>query len=277
MASDRTKGTVIAYYPGGDFPSVSVTGERCDQMCEHCRGVHLRSMIPVLSGEELSHLAHSLKDRGCSGYLLSGGCDANGSVPVGMFAGSVKESSSGLLVNVHAGFISKEEADELAASGVSCFSVDIHQDRGEMRTVLHLDRDPEDYSKLLDILMSTGVKVVPHMTVGFGYNDLNLSGDLVASKGLKDVVLLSMVPTPGTMVEESVISEDAVMDAIGILREKGLNVILGCMRDRSLRTLERRCIEAGITRLANPSLETLKWAEDNGYSVVKRKICCCFD
>ena len=276
MASDRTKGTVVAYYPGSDFPSVSVTGDRCDQMCEHCRAVHLRSMIPVSSGDDLSNLAHSLKDKGCGGYLLSGGCDANGSVPVGGFAKAVRDSSSGLLVNIHAGFISKTEADELADAGVSCFSVDIHQDRGEMMTVLHLDRDPEDYSELLDILISTGVKVVPHITVGFGYNDLNLSGELVASKGLKDVVLLSMVPTEGTMVEESVITEDAVMDAIDILREKGLNVILGCMRDRSLRNLERRCIDAGITRLANPSLETLRWAEENGYSVEKKRVCCCF-
>ena len=276
MSSDRTKGTVIAYYPGNDFLSVSVTGDRCDQMCEHCRGAHLRSMIPISGNDDLSDLAHGLKEKGCTGYLLSGGCDANGSVPVGGFARTVKESSSGLLVNVHAGFISKAEADELAEAGVSCFSVDIHQDRGEMMTVLHLDRDPKDYSELLDTLISTGVKVVPHITVGFGYNDLNLSGELVASKGLKDVVLLSMVPTEGTMVEESVISEDAVMDAIGILKEKGLNVILGCMRDRSLRNLERRCIEAGILRLANPSLETLKWAEENGYKVEKKKFCCCF-
>ena len=27
---------------------------------------------------------------------------------------------------------------------------------------------------------------------------------------------------------------------------------------------------------ANPSVETLKWAEENGYSVEKRKMCCCF-
>ena len=143
-------------------------------------------------------------------------------------------------------------------------------------TVLHLDRDPKDYSELLDILIATGVRVVPHLTVGFGYNDLALSADLVASKGLKDVVLLSMVPTEGTMVEESVISEDAVMDAVGILQEKGLNVILGCMRDRSLRGLEKRCIQAGVTRLANPSAETLRWAEENGYKVEKKKMCCCF-
>ena len=245
-------------------------------MCEHCKGVHLRGMIPVSGKDEFSDLAHSLKDKGCTGLLLSGGCDANGSVPVSPHADAISEVSSDLLVNVHAGFITKNEAERLAGSGISCFSVDIHQDKGEMMTVLHLDRDPKDYSELLDILIGTGVKVVPHLTVGFGYNDLALSADFVASKGLKDVVLLSMMPTEGTMVEESVISEDAVMDAVAILQEKGLNVILGCMRDRSLRGLEKRCIQAGVTRLANPSAETLKWAEENGYTVEKRKMCCCF-
>ena len=276
MAPGQHKGTIIAYYPGNGFPSVSVTGTRCEQMCEHCRAKHLKGMIPVSNDDELDDLALSLIDRGCEGYLLSGGCDSGGSVPLEGFAKAVARTSDRLMVNVHPGFITKETASELAASGVSCFSVDIHQDRGEMMTVLHLDRDPKEYSELLDILIGTGVRVVPHITVGFGYNDLSLSANLVASKGLKDVVLLSMVPTEGTMVEESVITEDAVMEAVSILNEKGLDVILGCMRDRSLRGLERRCIEAGIRRLANPSAETLRWAEENGYAVEKRNICCCF-
>ena len=276
MDPKATERTVVAYYPGNDFPSVSVTGTRCDQMCEHCRGVHLRGMIPVANKEEFSDLAQSLISKGCTGLLLSGGCDANGSVPVPSYADAVSGVSKDLLVNVHAGFVTKDEAERLAGSGISCFSVDVHQDAGEMRTVLHLDRDPKDYSELLDILIGTGVKVVPHLTVGFGYNDLALSADLVASKGLKDVVLLSMMPTEGTIIEEPVITEDAVMDAVSILQEKGLDVILGCMRDRSLRGLERRCIQAGVMRLANPSADTLKWAEENGYRVEKKRMCCCF-
>ena len=277
MSPKESKGTVIAYYPGNDYPSVSVTGTRCEQMCEHCKGKHLMGMIPVKDNDELSKLAQSLADRGCTGYLLSGGCDFNGSVPVEAFSKGIMSTSSVLKVNVHAGFVTEDEARELAEAGISCFSVDIHQDRGEMFSVLHLDRDPEDYSELLDILIGTGVKVVPHVTVGFGYNDLALSADLIASKGLKDVVLLSMMPTEGTAVEESVLTEDAVMDAVGILKERGLEVILGCMRDRSLRGLERRCIESGIRRLTNPSAETLRWAEDNGYKVEKRRMCCCLD
>ena len=115
MAPKSSEKMVIAYYPGNDFPSVSVTGTRCDQMCEHCKGVHLRGMIPVSGKDEFSDLAHSFKDKGCTGLLLSGGCDANGSVPVSPYADAISEVSSDLLVNVHAGFITKNEAERLAA------------------------------------------------------------------------------------------------------------------------------------------------------------------
>ena len=70
MASKSIKGTVIAYYPGNDFPSISVTGTRCDQMCEHCRAVHLRGMIAAEDVESFSNLAQSLAKKGCKGYLL---------------------------------------------------------------------------------------------------------------------------------------------------------------------------------------------------------------
>lgn len=277
MVSEGKMTTITAYYPGRGFPSISVTGVRCDQMCEHCRGYHLRSMTPVSNPDDLKVLAQSILDEGGEGFLLSGGCDIGGTVPVMGYAKAVSEISQDLCVNVHAGFITENEAKELVEAGVSYFSVDVHQNEGEIRSVLHLDRTAEDYSKLIDGIMSAGGKVIPHITVGFGYDDLLRSGELIVSKGLKDVVLLSLVPTPGTEVEESVLTEDAVLEAVKILSDMGLNVILGCMRDRSLRTLEIRCIQAGITRIANPSFDTVKWAKENGYEVVKKNVCCCVD
>lgn len=277
MVPDTSKKCIMAYYPGADFPSASVTGGRCDLMCEHCRAVHLKGMVPVEDDGSFLDLAQSVLERNGTGILLSGGCDGEGTVPVIRRISAVRTVSPDLEINVHAGFVTAEEAAELAEAGVSCFSVDIHQDEGEIRSVLHLQKSADDYSHLLDILLATGVKVMPHLTAGFGRDDLWMSAKLVLSKGIKDVVLLSMMPTEGTAVEESVLSEDAVVYAVRMLQDMGLNVILGCMRDRSLRNLERMCIEAGVNRIANPSIETLKWAEQNGYEVVKRRICCCYD
>lgn len=257
------------------FPSISVTGTKCSQMCEHCKSLHIKGMISVSNDDDLLALAHSISNKKGTGFLLSGGCDTNGSIPIEKYANCLKDIPKGLLVNAHTGFITSQKAKNLANSGVSCFSVDVHQDKKEIRSILHLDRDPDDYSKLLDILKSTGVKVVPHLTVGFSYDDFILSAELVKSKDLKDVVLLSMVPTKGTIVEKS-LSDNTIVDAVKILHKKKLNVTIGCMRDRTLRDLERKCIESGVNKIANPSLETIAWANKNGYKIERRNTCCCF-
>ncbi len=263
--------------PGRKFPSVSVTGTRCDEMCSHCKGVHLRGMEPAETREKMNELTHSLVRDHSTGVLISGGCDAGGSVPVPFFSDRIRSMvDSGLSVNVHAGFMKKDEISELVDSGVSCFSVDVHQDPNIISSVLNLKRPPEDYSRLIDDILAAGGKVVPHITVGFGYDDLFLSADLIRSKGLKNVVLLALMPTKGTDIEGSVIGEDAVVSAVEILSEEmGLNVALGCMRDRSLRGLEKKCIEAGVRRIANPSKETVSWARDNGYEITEEELCCC--
>jgi len=256
--------TLVFCTPGSSFPSVSVTGDRCELMCEHCMGKHLMGMKDIdtacLSAEK--------------GMLVSGGCDLSGAVPVfSQFERLRMISDEGMVLNVHMGFSPKEEIIEIGKLNV-IFSVDIHQDPGVISSVLHLDRSPAVYSQLLDTMISTGKKVIPHITVGFGTDDLYLSGKLVKSKGLDKIVLLTMVPTEGTAVEDVMIPEDAILSAVDMLIEMGLDVTLGCMRDRRLRTLERRCIERGVSRIANPSKETMNWAKDNGYEIIEEKLCC---
>lgn len=256
--------TLVFCKPGTSFPTVSVTGDRCDQMCEHCMGKHLLGM------RDLDSALRTAKN----GMLISGGCDVNGAVPAYMFYDRLKElSDKEMMLNLHTGFSPRKEIEELGKLNI-VFSVDVHQDPGVISSVLHLNRPPSDYSDLLDTMMSTGRKVVPHLTVGFGTDDLYLSGRLVRSKGLEKVVLLSMVPTEGTAVENVNIPEKAILSAIDMLNEIGLEVTLGCMRDRRLRTLETKCIEKGVTRIANPSNETVEWAKRNGFKIIEEELCC---
>lgn len=259
-----TEKTLFVCRPGNDFPSISVTGDRCDLMCEHCLGKHLKGMKSPSEGMSAAK----------TGMLLSGGCDADGAVPVHSYIDMAEElSSRGLPINVHTGFSSDRDIADFGRLNV-VFSVDVHQDPGVISSILHLDRKPEDYSKLLDTMIATGKKVIPHITVGFGTDDLYLSAKLIQSKGLKKVVLLSMVPTEGTIVEDVAISEDAILKAVDIMTEMGLEISLGCMRDRRLRMLERRCIEKGVKRIANPSNETVQWAKDNGCLIIEEPLCC---
>lgn len=267
---------LILCYNGKSFPSVSVTGGRCIQMCEHCRGRHLSGMTATETSDALLTEARRIKAAGGSGLLISGGADAAGRVPVSDHADAIgRIVSEGLDVNVHAGFIDRGEAERLVRSGVTRFSVDVHQDREIIREFMHLDKEPEDYGRLIDIIREAGGVPVPHITLGFGERDLFLSLRLLESKGIKEVVVLALVPTLGTVTEYSTMDEDAVAGAVLMMSVMGFSVTLGCMRDRTLRGLEIKCIQAGARRIANPSAGTVRWAEENGFSIETDHRCCC--
>ncbi|MDR0888073.1 MAG: radical SAM protein [Candidatus Methanoplasma sp.] len=273
MANDGSK--LTDYRPGALFPSVSVTGSRCDEMCGHCKGIHLKHMVPATTDEQILRTAENIKNSGGKGILLSGGCDVHGTVPLISFLETIgKIVGMGLEVNVHAGFLTEDEASKLVDAGVKDFSVDVHQDPDVIRSVLNLDRRPEDYRDLLRIIMDAGGHPMPHITAGFGTADLYYSAQLIRDLGISEVVLLTLVPTKGTEFEEPSITEAAILDAVDTVRNMGLDVILGCMRDRSLRTLEIGCIEHGVRKIANMSRSTLKWAEENGFEIITDNRCC---
>jgi len=267
---------VVDCSPGKSFPAVSVTGKSCDLRCDHCRGKHLESMVQAMTSEDLHNIASKIKLERGKGVLLSGGCDINGTVPLLDHVDDIVEISKlGLEINAHSGFISEKEAKDLVSAGIDCFSVDVHQDPDVISSVFHLKKTDADYADLLGIIMSVGGKVVPHLTVGFGTYDLRQSAMLVKEKGFVDVVLNSLVPTEGTIAGDAFLSEDAILSAVDMLQKIGLDITLGCMRDRSLRGLEIKCIEKGITRIANMSQTAKKWAADNGYIIFTDNRCCC--
>ncbi|MBM4237596.1 MAG: radical SAM protein, partial [Euryarchaeota archaeon] len=163
------KRKVIAFFPGKDFPSISVTGGRCDLQCDHCRGRHLRGMIPVSSPGDLLDLARGLEARGGAGFLLSGGCGPDGRIPLEDYhevIGKIKRETD-LAVNVHTGLLDRGSAASLVRSAPDCLSVDIVQDERVISDVLHLRSSPRAYEETLDALFGSGARViVPHICVG---------------------------------------------------------------------------------------------------------------
>jgi Uncharacterized homolog of biotin synthetase len=263
----------IFYEPGRKFPAVSVTGAVCEQMCEHCKGHHLRNMIPAVSSEELIAEASRIKREGGTGMLISGGCDVNGKVPVSELAEAIgKVKGMGLEINLHAGFLTESEAETLVRSGVDRFSTDVHQDPGIIKDVLHLEQGPEAYAETIRNIMNAGGSVVPHVTSGFG-KDLELSMELLKTLNVSNVVVLALVRTPGTDNVEP--SQETVLKDIRKLIDSGFNIILGCMRSRNYESLEIECMKMGVRHIANPSRKTLKWAMENDIVYEMFETCCC--
>lgn len=270
------KDTLVSRSPGKGFLTVSVTGKKCDLMCSHCSGKHLAGMTPVSGPDELLKIAEESFYSGTKGILISGGCDKNGKVPLRHYLPAIRKLSDlGLRVNIHPGLITEDELPLFSNLKKTYLSIDVHQDPEVIRKVFHLS-DPDIYAKTLDVALSAGCNVIPHLTVGLSEKDFFESVKLLKEKEIKDVVLLGLVPTEGTEFEHRITAEDEIVGAVKTLIGTGFNVTLGCMRDRRMRNLERRCIEAGIRKIANLSQETECWAKSEGYEVLRENMCCCF-
>ncbi len=264
--------TITVYRPGRAFPSVSVTGERCQLLCEHCHGRFLKGMAPVAGPGDLLALAEDLRSQGGTGFLLSGGCDTNGKVPLLPYMGTVHriKSTTGLLVNLHPGLVSREEADLLARSLADRASFDLVLDPEVIRSRMHLDRTPEDYlDSFHSLCRAFPGRVAPHVLLGPGREGYEQEAVREACREeVPCVILLSLV---GEKVDDR---QGRSLRAVKEVRDHGRTALLGCMRPRGDPDLEMSSLEAGAQGLASPSAETMKRMKERGWRVEERRYCC---
>jgi uncharacterized radical SAM superfamily protein len=251
-------------------------------MCDYCQGHYLEGMVAVDSAGGLLTLAHELEAQGARGFLLSGGCDPRGKVPLQGFLGVVarlKEETS-LAINIHTGIIdSPEEARALVTCGADCLSVDIVQDPDVMTRKMHLERGPEDYARTLELLFAEGARnVAPHVCIGLSSS---IEGEmsslrLISRYPVGSVILLSFLPARGTPTSSmrSPDRERVIEVAKAAVEMVKAPVTLGCMRPRGDWGLETELIRAGVRSVTMPAPRTVRWAESNEYEIEWREECC---
>jgi uncharacterized radical SAM superfamily protein len=273
-----------AYYPSRRFPSISVTGSRCQLGCSHCGGHYLEGMLGAETPDQLRLLASELEDRGCAGFLLSGGCDQAANVPLSAYAPAIADikRNTRLKVSVHPGLIGEAEAAGLVDAGVDIFCIDVVQDLAVIQGVFGLNVTPQAYEDALASLFRAGAeRVVPHICVGLngGQRTAERSAvEMVARYDISSLALLSFIPTPGTrMALSPIVTDDHFLEIVGHAVDKvRCPVTLGCMRPRGNPDLEVRCCEAGISGIAVPAVETVRRLERLGVIMEKKEICCSF-
>ncbi len=264
--------SIAVYRPGKAFPSFSVTGARCQLQCEHCRGRFLKGMAPVTGPEQLLALADDVRSRGGTGFLLSGGCDARGKVPLLPFIEAVRKikSTTQLMVNLHPGLVSEAEAGILASSLADRVSFDLVLDEGVIRHRMHLDSSPDDHLRSFRALCQAFPgRVAPHVLLGTGKEVRELEAIREACREeVPCVILLALI---GEKVSDM---EGRLLRGVEEARSHGRAVLIGCMRPRGNPDLEMRALEAGAEGIASPSAETLKRIREKGWKVEERQCCC---
>ncbi len=284
-ARDRLLGMEIRfYYPLPRFPNVSVTGGGCSLGCKHCGGHYLRGMVSTETPSKLKAFCMRLEADGGIGLLVSGGCDAEGRVPLGRFLSALRwvKENTDLIVNVHTGLLDHGQAEEISSTGIDIVSVDIVGSNETIRRVYGLNATVDDYMETLNSLKDARVPhIVPHICVGLDFGKIR--GEAAALKMAQGidpelVVILGLMPTPGTAMESvEPPSAKVIARAVAATRlmfpEAG--VALGCMRPRSGKGwIEELAMRAGASRLVLPSRSTIEKVEAEGFRVLHLDGCC---
>jgi uncharacterized radical SAM superfamily protein len=266
----------------GKYSAISITGSRCDLMCDHCQGKLLEPMIPAADPAALLKTCLALAQKGDCGVLISGGCNRDGCLPWEPFLPAIRavKEKTRLFVSVHAGFIREKDAAGLKQAGVDQALVDVVGDDETLQRIYHVPFGVERIVAGLDALQKAGLPVVPHIVCGLDYGRMRgeqQALDIVARFAIEQVVILSLMGIPGTPVQRvSPPRAEAVAGLIAMarLRMPRTPISLGCARTRGNDRLDVLAIDAGVSRMALPSDAAIERAQAYGLDIRYRKSCC---
>jgi len=270
------------FYPNRKFPAISITGTSCSLNCLHCNKHYLEKMENIMAPEELEKLAFKLARKGGTGFLLSGGYNEESIVPLEPYLDTISKikSETNLKINVHPGLVSFRQAKDLADAGVDAVSFDLITNDEVITKVIRSNKQGKDYIESFKALIKAGLKVVPHVCLGlyFGDDKGNLEAiETVLVHDIPLIVFLTLIPTKGTLMEESeTIGEDYFSKFIIYTRlnKPNLEQALGCMRVR-YGLFEQKAIIAGINRIATPKRKTIDFAKNDLGLVIEQIETCC--
>jgi len=291
-AARANHGSAFTFYlPGmirlgserGRYPAVSLTGNRCDLLCEHCKGRLLEPMIPVHDPDGLFRVAARLEEKGALGILLSGGSDACGRLPWERFYEAIARinEKTGLFMSAHVGFPDSVTCENLKKAGIKQALMDVMGDYETATRVYHL-KSEEVVMSSLESISQSGLATAPHVVAGLFYG--RLGGERKAleiiSRCRPDVlVIVVLSPLKGTPMASVVPPsplEVARLVAEARLLMPEVPIALGCERPRNRQgwMLERLALRAGATRMAVWSDEAVQEAVRLGLEPRFQLTCC---
>jgi uncharacterized radical SAM superfamily protein len=290
--SRRHHGDQVTFYlPGmirygnrrGLYPAISLTGDRCELLCEHCKGLLLQPMIQVEDPEALLTKCRNLAHSGRVGVLLSGGSDSEGRLPWERFYEAISEvkSETGLFISVHSGFPDLATAARLKQAGVDQALIDIMGDEETARRIYHLDGLHTVIDSFENLVVS-GLEVVPHIVAGLMYGRIQAEYEALQTvarfqpASLVIVVLTPLKGTPMSGVSTPSPAEIGSLIAAARLMMPSIPISLGCERPRNAdgQLMEELAIQAGATRMALWSQKTVDLAVSLGLQPRFQPTCC---
>lgn len=277
--------TIHCYYPGKNFPPISVTGTWCALNCKHCKKHYLKHMISAPTPSKLFEICLKLYEKGAKGFLISGGNTKNGYVPLENFVDVLKrvKRETNLIINVHTGLIPLKLAKQLAKTEIDYASIDIVGDTSTIKEIYQIEKTPKDYQTALKTLEEAGVKgISPHICIGLHYGEIKHELNalkIISTISPSTIVLIALKPTPKTLMQN--ISPPspqtiATITAITRILFPKTSIALGCMIPGGKQKTETEllAVKAGANKLTIPTHQTQRQLQKQKYTLKHHETCC---
>jgi uncharacterized radical SAM superfamily protein len=218
--------------------------------------------------------------QGVDSYLVSGGCNTEGAVPLKDHVELLKSLSSEHTLIAHTGLLKGEDI-EMISPYISAASFNFIGDDETIKDVMGLDKTKEDFIDSFNSLREK-VRTVPHVTIGLNKGELAGeydSVDLLSLNPPDAVVFNVLIPTKETdyeNVEPPKISD--VIDVISYAKERlsESELYIGCMRPGgSYRNeLDDKCVDLGVDRIVMPAKTAKDKAREMDLAIEEKWECC---
>lgn len=282
-----SRGRVIRFDRLTATKAVSVTGRACGASCAHCGGHYLKAMLTPRAARRLAARSAGGGDGPgpeVKSWLVSGGCDVDGRVPLLEDRALLEDLARSGPLNLHAGLVRSEDEAEAIAERATAVSFDFVVDDETIREIYGFKGvTGEDFRRSF-VLLSRYARVVPHVLIGLRGGRVHGEREALrelARLGAEGVVLLVLIPTPGSRF--GAVAPPPLEDVASVVAEARLifpsrPVHLGCMRPKgSYRAeLDVMAVRAGVDRVAVPTPGAVREAGRLGLEAVWSDECCVF-
>lgn len=254
--------------------AISVTGNHCELKCAHCNGHYLGQMADIKDWR-----AEIGPDT--TSYLISGGCDKNGKVPILRHLPLLqKMKQSQRRTNLHVGLLDKDEIEQISKVA-DVVSFDFVGDDVTIKEVYGLDKKVVDYINVYQALQKK-IKVIPHICIGLRGGQISgeyKALELLRELGPEGLVFIVLAPTEGTLWANK--TPPAIDDVVQVLCQARemfpkVPIHLGCMRPRgSYRSrLDYLAVRCGVNKIVQPTPDAIALAQELGLIIKRGEECC---
>ena len=281
---------ITFYHPGmfkyngkwGNYPAISITGKHCELQCDHCNSKILESMIFATTPEELIKKCIRLEELGNAGCLISGGSQKDGTIPWYNFISAIKtiKETTNLFISIHSGIIDYQMAKKMKDAGVDQALIDVIGDEETFKKIYHVNFGITKIEESLDALKNAGLSIIPHIVVGLDYGKIKgeyQAIDLIKRYNPEVLVIVSLKRISGTPMRDILPpnpEEIAKIIATARIEMTDVPISLGCARERANSLIDVLAVECGVNRIAIPSEEAIKKAQEYGLDILWKKTCC---